>query len=278
MNSSQLFEQIRQKRSFLCVGLDTDLSKIPEFLLAKDDPVFEFNRAIIDATADYTVAYKPNLAFYESQGASGWTSLQKTIKYIRKSYPSIFTIADAKRGDIANTARMYAKTFFQILDFDAITLSPYMGYDTVEPFLDFKNKWVVLLALTSNESFDDFQLFPNSETSTPLYEEVIRKSMNWASENNLMFVVGATRSEQLSHIRKLAPDHFLLIPGVGEQGGKLEEVARYGLNKQCGLLVNSSRGILYSDISMRFAGAARAKAMLMQTQMERILLDAGLIE
>lgn len=278
MNASQLFEQIRLKRSFLCVGLDTDLNRIPEFLLSKEDPIFEFNRTIVDATADYAVAYKPNLAFYELHGASGWNSLQKTIKYIRTKHPNIFTIADAKRGDIANTSRMYARTFFHHLDFDAITLSPYMGHNTVEPFLTFDGKWVILLALTSNESFDDFQLIENSETGNPLYQEVISKSLHWGNENNMMYVVGATRAELLSNIRKIIPDHFLLIPGVGEQGGSLADVAKYGMNKQCGLLVNSARGILYCDQSMRFAGAVRTKAMLLQKEMELHLKNAGLID
>ena len=245
--------------------------------LSKDDPIFEFNKAIIDATADYAVAYKPNLAFYELHGASGWNSLQKTIKYIRKNHPNIFTIADAKRGDIANTSRMYARTFFQHLDFHAVTLSPYMGQDTADPFLAFESKWVILLALTSNNSFDDFQIEPIGENQKPLYQKVIEKSMHWGTENNTMYVVGATRAEMLSDVRKIAPDHFLLVPGVGEQGGSLKDVAKHGMNKQCGLLVNSSRGILYSDNSMRFAGAARTKAMLLQNEMETLLKEHKLI-
>jgi len=277
MTSAELFEQIRLKKSFLCIGLDTDLNRIPEILLSKDDPIFEFNKAIIDATADYAVAYKPNLAFYELHGASGWNSLQKTIKYIRKNHPSIFTIADAKRGDIANTSRMYARTFFQHLDFHAVTLSPYMGQDTADPFLAFESKWVILLALTSNNSFDDFQIEPIGENQKPLYQKVIEKSMHWGTENNTMYVVGATRAEMLSDVRKIAPDHFLLVPGVGEQGGSLKDVAKHGMNKQCGLLVNSSRGILYSDNSMRFAGAARTKAMLLQNEMETLLKEHKLI-
>ena len=277
MTSAQLFEQIRLKKSFLCIGLDTDLNRIPEILLSKDDPIFEFNKAIIDATADYAVAYKPNLAFYELHGASGWNSLQKTIKYIRKNHPSIFTIADAKRGDIANTSRMYARTFFQHLDFHAVTISPYMGQDTADPFLAFESKWVILLALTSNNSFDDFQIEPIGENQKPLYQKVIEKSMHWGTENNTMYVVGDTRAEMLSDVRKIAPDHFLLVPGVGEQGGSLKDVAKHGMNKQCGLLVNSSRGILYSDNSMRFAGAARTKAMLLQNEMETLLKEHKLI-
>ena len=277
MNAKELFEQIRLKRSFLCVGLDTDLSRIPEFLLSKEDPIFEFNKAIIDATADYAIAYKPNLAFYELHGATGWNSLQKTAKYIKTNHPNILTIADAKRGDIANTARMYARTFFQKLDFDAITLSPYMGHDTVEPFISFEGKWAILLALTSNKSFDDFQMLHCSHSDKKVFEEVITKSMNWGTENNIMYVVGATRAEMLKEIREIIPDHFLLIPGVGEQGGSLANVAKYGINNQCGLLVNSSRGIIYADRSMRFAGAARTKAMLLQKEMELLLSQANLL-
>ncbi|MDD2197041.1 MAG: orotidine-5'-phosphate decarboxylase [Bacteroidales bacterium] len=277
MNSKELFEQIKQKRSFLCVGLDTDLGRIPEILLSKEDPIFEFNKAIIDATADYAIAYKANLAFYEINGASGWNSLQKTIKYIRTNHPDIFTIADAKRGDIANTSRMYARAFYHHLDFHAITLSPYMGQDTVDPFLTFEKKWVILLALTSNTSFDDFQMEVNGETKKLLYETVIEKSMHWGTENNMMYVVGATRAKMLEDVRKIIPDHFLLVPGVGEQGGSLADVAKYGMNKQCGLLVNSSRGILYADNSMRFADAARAKAMQLQKQMKTLLDEANLI-
>lgn len=277
MNSMELFEQIRLKKSFLCVGLDTDLNRIPEFLLSREDPIFEFNKAIIDATSDFAVAYKPNLAFYELHGAAGWNSLQKTVKYIRTNHPNIFTIADAKRGDIANTSRMYARTFFNHLDFDAITLSPYMGHDTVEPFLTFEGKWVIVLALTSNGSFDDFQMVKNAESEKYLYEEVLGKAIHWGDENNMMFVVGATRAEKLESVRKIVPDHFLLIPGVGEQGGSLADVAKYGMNKKCGLLVNSARGILYGDQSMHFADAAKAKAKTIQSEMETLLKNAGLI-
>ena len=277
MNAAQLFEQIQQKRSFLCVGLDTDLSRIPEFLLSKEDPIFEFNKAIIDATAEYAVAYKPNLAFYEHYGSSGWDSLQKTVKYIRVNHPNILTIADAKRGDISNTARMYAKTFFERLNFDAITLSPYMGQDTVEPFLNFEGKWAILLALTSNSSHSDFQLIENTATGKYIFEEVISKSLNWGTENSIMYVAGATHAEMLANIRKIAPDHFLLVPGVGEQGGNLANVAKYGMNSKCGLIINSSRGIIYADRSMRFAGAAKIKAMALQKEMERLLKEASLI-
>ncbi len=278
MNANQLFEQIQQKRSFLCVGLDTDLAKIPEFLLGREDPVFEFNKAIVDATAEYTVAFKTNLAFYERHGASGWNSLQRTIKYIRSNYPQIFTIADAKRGDIANTSAMYARTFFQTLDFHAITLSPYMGQDTVSPFLTYEGKWVILLGLTSNNSFSDFQMLQVGNNGRRLFQEVIEKSMHWGSDANMMYVVGATRADLIHEVRKLTPDHFLLVPGVGEQGGSLAEVAKNGLNHRCGLLVNSSRGIIYADTSTRYVGAAKAAAYRLQQEMESILKDAKLIE
>ena len=277
MNAQQLFDQIRSKRSFLCIGLDSDIAKIPELLLTKHDPVFEFNKVIIDATAEYVVAYKPNLAFYEHRGAAGWNTLYKTVSYIKKNHPNIFTIADAKRGDIANTAKMYADAFFKTFNFDAITLSPYMGHDTVEPFLRHNNKWAILLALTSNSSYDDFQIIKNADTGKYLYEEIISKSIHWGTENNMMFVVGATRSDMLANVRKLVPDHFLLVPGVGEQGGSLSEVAKHGLDSKCGLLVNSARAIIYADRSMRFAGAAKTAAMILQKEMEKILKDAGLL-
>ncbi len=277
MNAIQLFEQIKAKRSFLCIGLDSDISKIPEFLLSKEDPLFEFNRSIIDATIDYAVAYKPNVAFYEQQGAAGWNSLQKTIRYIKNHYPNTFVIADAKRGDISNTASMYANTFFRVLGCDAVTLSPYMGHDTVEPFLRQKDKWVILLSLTSNPSFDDFQLLKCEETDMRLFETVILKSRYWGTENNMMYVVGATRSELISDVRRIAPDHFFLVPGIGEQGGSLAEVAKYGMNKQCGLLVSSSRSIIYADRSMRFAGAAKTAAIILQKEMENLLKQKELI-
>lgn len=277
MTPSQIFEQIKLKRSFLCIGLDTDINKIPEFLLTKDDPIFEFNKAIIDATAEYVVAYKPNLAFYERYGAAGWNSLQKTVKYIRTKYPDIFTIADAKRGDIANTSAMYAKTFFNVLDFHAATLSPYMGHDSTMPFLAYEGKWAILLALTSNGSFSDFQMIDCGNSGKKLFEEVIEKSMHWGSDANMMYVVGATRHEQLKKVREIVPDHFLLVPGVGEQGGSLAEVARNGMNSKCGLLVNSARGIIYADNSMRFAGAAKTAASKLQTEMETLLKEASLI-
>jgi orotidine-5'-phosphate decarboxylase len=277
MTSDQLFEQIRTKKSFLCIGLDTDLSKIPQHILASDDPIFEFNKAIIDATADLVVAVKPNLAFYEVHGASGWNSLAKTIKYIRSTYPSLFLIADAKRGDISSTAKMYARTFFQSIDFDAITISPYMGKDSVEPFLGYKNKWVILLALTSNQSFADFQMVESKTTGKRIFEDVIEKSSKWGNLSNTMYVVGATRAELFGDIRKIAPDHFLLVPGVGEQGGNLQDVAHYGMNSKCGLLVNSSRGIIYADNTEKFAESARKKASQLQQEMQQILGSAKLI-
>ncbi len=277
MTSDQLFEQIRVKKSFLCLGLDTDLSKIPQHILACDDPIFEFNKAIIDATADLIVAVKPNLAFYEVHGAAGWNSLARTLKYIREKYPELFLIADAKRGDITSTAKMYARTFFQTLDCDAITIAPYMGKDSVAPFLDYKNKWVILLALTSNDSFSDFQMIESKVSGKRLFEEVIEKSSKWGNPDNTMYVVGATRAELFIDIRKIAPNNFLLVPGVGEQGGSLKDVAQYGLNSKCGLLVNSSRGIIYSDSTACFADAAREKAKKLQLEMEQILTEKGLI-
>lgn len=277
MNSDQLFEQIRKKKSFLCIGLDTDLSKIPQHILACEDPIFEFNKAIIDATAEYIVAIKPNLAFYEVHGAAGWNSLAKTLKYIRKKYPELFLIADAKRGDITSTAKMYARTFFQTLDCDSITISPYMGKDSVSPFLDYNNKWAILLALTSNESYSDFQMIEGKDSGKRLFEEVIEKSSKWGTPDNIMYVVGATRAELFIDIRKVAPEHFLLVPGVGEQGGNLKDVAKYGLNSKCGLLVNSSRGIIYADNTEHFAEVAGQKAMQLQKEMEIILSNSGLI-
>ena len=271
MNATQLYEQIRAKRSFLCVGLDTDVKKIPQHLMIHEDPVFEFNRAIVDATAAYTVCYKPNAAFYESGGALGWQSLVKTVKYIRDRYPEVLVIADAKRGDIGNTSGMYARAFFSSMQVDAVTLSPYMGRDTVAPFLEYEGKWAVLLALTSNPSAEDFEML-KLENGTYLYEQVIRTSLEWGTEDNLMYVVGATRAEMLEGIRKIAPRHFLLVPGVGAQGGSLSEVARYGMNDRCGLLVNSSRAIIYADNGVNFARVAGERAREMQREM------AGLLE
>jgi orotidine-5'-phosphate decarboxylase len=267
MNSSQLFKNISEKRSYLCVGLDTDPERIPRHLLSFEDPVFEFNRQIIDATRQFCIGYKPNIAFYEALGPRGWESLQKTLDYIPKD---IFTIADAKRGDIGNTAALYAKTFFQYLKFDAITVAPYMGGDSVKPFLDFKDKWVILLAHTSNPGAADFQLM-ESKTGRKLYEEVVTKACQWASAEQLMFVVGATRAEQLSGIRELAPDYFFLVPGVGVQGGDLELVSKYGMNRKCGLLVNSSRAIIYASAGKDFAQLAGKEAHKVQQEMNRYL-------
>lgn len=270
MTAEQLFEQIRQKRSFLCVGLDTDLKKIPASLLGQDDPIFEFNRAIVDATAPYTVCYKPNLAFYEVEGAKGWQSLVKIVKYIKENYPEMLVIADAKRGDIGNTSDMYAKTFFSYMNVDAVTLSPYMGHDTVKPFTEYADKWAVLLALTSNPSARDFEMQKLADGDM-LYEKVIKTSMHWGTENNIMYVVGATQAEMLAGIRHIIPDHFLLVPGVGAQGGSLSEVAKYGMNSKCGLLVNSSRAIIYADNSANFAKVAGQRAAEMQAEMAELL-------
>ncbi|MFD2033156.1 orotidine-5'-phosphate decarboxylase [Belliella marina] len=267
MNKAELFEQIKRKSSFLCVGLDTDLSKIPSDLLKLEDPVFEFNKQIIDATAEYAVAYKPNIAFYEALGPKGWESLQKTLDYIPKD---IFTIADAKRGDIGNTSGLYAKAFFESMDFDSVTVAPYMGVDSVQPFLEFQDKWVILLALTSNAGSSDFQLI-ESKSGKPLFHEVLEKSQLWGNTDNMMYVVGATRGELIAEVRKLVPDHFFLVPGVGAQGGSLEEVAQYGMNDTCGLLVNSSRGIIYASQKMDFASAAKREAEKLQLEMASLL-------
>jgi len=266
MTRQELFEQIKIKKSYLCVGLDTDINKIPKHLLNEEDPIFEFNKQIIDATQEYCVAYKPNIAFYEALGSRGWESLQKTIEYIPEN---IFTIADAKRGDIGNTSSLYAKAFFENMNFDSITVAPYMGEDSVTPFLAFKNKWVILLAHTSNIGSQDFQLF--EENGKPLYQKVIEKSQQWASPDQLMFVVGATRADKIGEIRKLAPDNFFLVPGVGAQGGDLKEVSKFGMNKACGLLVNSSRGIIYSSNEADFADKANAEAKQLQLQMSSYL-------
>jgi len=267
MNKQELINQIKQKKSFLCIGLDTDIEKIPEHLLKFDDPVFEFNKQIIDSTKDFCVAYKLNTAFYESNGINGWKSLMKTIEYIPKN---IFSIADAKRGDIGNTSKMYAKTFFETMDFDSITVNPYMGSDSVEPFLDFNNKWVILLALTSNKGSEDFQNFSN-QSNVKLYQQVIEKSMNWSDDSRIMYVVGATKSDSLKEIRKIIPDHFLLIPGVGAQGGSLDDVVKFGMNKDCGLLINSSRSIIYAGHGENFAENAREAALKIKSEMENYL-------
>jgi orotidine-5'-phosphate decarboxylase len=266
MTREQLISNIFSKKNFLCVGLDTEISKIPPHLLNTDDPVFEFNKAIIDATKDYCVAYKPNIAFYEALGPKGWVSLQKTLDYIPEN---IFTIADAKRGDIGNTSRLYAQAFFEQMNFDSITVAPYMGKDSVKPFMEFKDKWVILLALTSNEGAMDFQVL-NSEEK-PVYAHVIEKAQGWGDKNNLMFVVGATRGEMLAQVRTYAPDHFFLVPGVGAQGGSLAEVSKYGMNKDCGLLVNSSRGIIYASKGEDFAERAGAEAKALASEMAVML-------
>lgn len=269
MTRAELFGQIQKKKSFLCVGLDTDLNKIPKHLLDTEDPIFEFNKQIIDATAQYAVAYKPNIAFYEAYGVKGWQSLEKTIAYIPKD---IFILADAKRGDIGNTSKMYAKAFFENMDCDAITVAPYMGEDSVKPFLEFDNKWVILLALTSNAGGKDFQNLELTQGGD-LFEEVLRKSQEWGTEDQLMYVVGATRAEALTKIRKIVPNHFLLVPGVGAQGGSLKDVAQYGMNSQCGLLVNSSRGIIYASQNQDFAKVAGEKAHELQLEMQQYLSD-----
>jgi orotidine-5'-phosphate decarboxylase len=275
MNHRELFEKITGKRSFLCVGLDSEIEKIPSFLLKLKDPVFEFNKRIIDATHKYTVAYKPNVAFYECYGAKGWNTLELTVRYIRENYPGIFVIADAKRGDIGNTSKMYAKAFLENMPFDAITVAPYMGEDSVTPFLSYPDKWVVLLALTSNKGADDFQY--HNEDGIRLFERVLLASQKWSTINNMIYVVGATRAAMLKDIRKIVPDHFLLIPGVGAQGGSLEEVARYGMNSSCGLLVNSSRAIIFADNSENFDKVAGEKAREMQQEMAIYLSERNLI-
>ncbi|MCD4698672.1 MAG: orotidine-5'-phosphate decarboxylase [Bacteroidales bacterium] len=275
MARSKLFNLIKKKRSFLCIGLDTDIKKIPSHLLNDEDPVFSFNKEIIDATHQYAFAYKPNIAFYESMGSKGWISLEKTIHYLKKL--DVFTIADAKRGDIGNTSALYARTFFDNLDFDAVTVAPYMGSDSVSPFLGYDNKWVILLALTSNKGAFDFQFISNKENNRRLFEEVLIKSTQWGSADEMMFVVGATQAEMLSDIRKIIPGHFLLVPGVGAQGGSLQEVAKYGLNKQCGLIVNSSRGIIYASQEKDFAEIAGQKARELQLEMEAILKEKQLL-
>lgn len=276
MTRLELFENIKRKKSFLCIGLDTDLTKIPSHLLDSEDPVFEFNKQIIDVTHDLCVAYKPNMAFYETEGAKGWISLEKTINYINKNYPDQFTIADAKRGDIGNTSKMYAKAFLEKLNFDSITVAPYMGEDSVSPFLEYKNKWVILLALTSNSGSKDFQMneiLSSQENAKGifLFENVLKTSQKWGTPDQFMYVIGATKVEMLDGVRKCIPENFLLVPGVGAQGGSLNDVAKYGMNKQCGLLVNSSRGIIYAGKSMDFKDKAREEAMRLQKEMQDLL-------
>jgi orotidine-5'-phosphate decarboxylase len=269
MTTQHLIDQIQLKKSFLCVGLDVDLTKIPKHLLETEDPIFEFNKAIIDATHDLAVSYKPNTAFYEAYGIKGWLSLEKTIRYINDNYPNIFTIADAKRGDIGNTSSMYAKAFFEDLNFDSVTVAPYMGKDSVEPFLAFENKHTIMLALTSNEGAFDFQTL--NVNGTELYKQVLETSKTWKNSHNLMYVVGATKAEYFTEIRKIVPDSFLLVPGVGAQGGSLSEVCKYGMNANVGLLINSSRAIIYASNGVDFAEKARAEALLMQQEMQVIL-------
>ena len=266
MNRQQLIHQIFTKKTFLCVGLDTDISKIPEHLKNETDPIFAFNKAIIDATAPYCVAYKPNLAFYESYGLKGMMAFEKTIQYLKDHYPTHFIIADAKRGDIGNTSKMYARTFFEEYDLDSVTVAPYMGEDSVKPFLEYNGKWVILLALTSNKGSHDFQL-TEDKSGERLFEKVLKKSQEWGTPENLMYVVGATQGSMFEDIRRIAPEHFLLVPGVGAQGGSLPEVCKYGMTKDCGLLVNSSRGIIYAGKGTDFAEAAARKAREMQEEM-----------
>ena len=266
MNRQQLIHQIFTKKTFLCVGLDTDISKIPEHLKNETDPIFAFNKAIIDATAPYCVAYKPNLAFYESYGLKGMMAFEKTIQYLKDHYPTHFIIADAKRGDIGNTSKMYAQTFFEEYDLDSVTVAPYMGEDSVKPFLEYNGKWVILLALTSNKGSHDFQL-TEDKSGERLFEKVLKKSQEWGTPENLMYVVGATQGRMFEDIRRIAPEHFLLVPGVGAQGGSLQEVCKYGMTKDCGLLVNSSRGIIYAGKGTDFAEAAARKAREMREEM-----------
>lgn len=273
MTKNELIQQIKEKKSFLCVGLDTDLDRIPRHLLETEDPIFEFNKAIIDATKDFAVAYKPNIAFYERYGVKGWQSLEKTLNYIPQE---CFTIADAKRGDIGNTSKYYAETFFKTYHFDSITVAPYMGNDSVSPYLEFEGKWAIILALTSNQGAKDFQFFED-KTGEKLFEKVLKTSSQWGSDENIMYVVGATRAEGIGEVRKIVPNHFFLVPGVGAQGGSLEDVVHYGFNDDCGLLVNSSRGIIYADSSANFANEARNKAEELQKQMETLLKEKKFI-
>ncbi|MDL2266084.1 orotidine-5'-phosphate decarboxylase [Parabacteroides sp. OttesenSCG-928-G07] len=275
MNKQELFGNIKQKKSFLCVGLDSDIKKIPQHLLSDEDPLFSFNKAIIDATAPYCVAYKPNLAFYESEGVKGMLSFEKTVTYLRENYPNQFIIADAKRGDIGNTSEMYARFFFDHAKVNAVTVAPYMGEDSVKPFLLYSG-WVILLALTSNKGSHDFQLVEDKDGER-LFEKVLKKSQEWATDEQMMYVVGATQGKMFLDIRKYAPNHFLLVPGVGAQGGSLKEVAEYGMNDQCGLLVNSSRAIIYADSSTNFAATAAKEAKLVQEEMAIYLQEKGII-
>lgn len=276
MTRQELLENIRRKHSFLCVGLDTDIKKIPAHILSDADPIFAFNKAIIDATADLCIAYKPNLAFYESIGTDGWTAFEKTVKYIKENYPDQFIIADAKRGDIGNTSQMYARTFFEHIGVDAVTVAPYMGEDSVKPFLGYDGKWVILLALTSNKGSFDFQLTEDKD-GEKLFEKVIRVSQTWVGDDSMMYVVGATQGERFADIRRVAPTSFLLVPGVGAQGGSLADVAKYGMTPDCGLIVNSSRAIIYASSGTDFAEAATKAATAVQNEMEQILKTAAII-
>ena len=276
MTRKELFENIKRKRSFLCVGLDTDIKKIPQHLLSEEEPIFAFNKAIIDATAQYCVAYKPNLAFYESLGVEGWIAFEKTVKYIQANYPDMFIIADAKRGDIGNTSEMYARSFFDHLNIDSVTVAPYMGEDSVKPFLGYEGKWVILLALTSNKGSHDFQMIKDTE-GEQLFERVMRTAQTWATPDEMMFVVGATQGERFTDVRKVAPKSFLLVPGVGAQGGSLQDVCKYGMIEDCGLLVNSSRGVIYVSKGEDFAEAAAQAAADVQKEMEEILKERGIV-
>ena len=275
MKIENLINQIKQKKSFLCVGLDVDLDKIPKHLHKYEDPIFEFSKAIIDSTSPFAIAYKPNLAFFESYGLKGWNSLEKIINYINSNYPEIFTIADAKRGDIGNTSSKYARTFFETLNFDSITVNPYMGRDSIEPFLEYGNKYTILLSLTSNSGSSDFQY--QLDNGEPLYLSVIKKSLSWKNKENLMYVIGATKAESLKEVREIIPNSFLLVPGIGTQGGSLSDVCRFGLNENCGLIVNSSRQIIYSDNSIDYAKKSAEISSLIQREMSEQLLKKGII-
>ncbi len=275
MTLNDIILEIKKKESFLCVGLDTDINKIPDFFKNISDPIFAFNKAIIDATAPYAIAFKPNVAFYEAYGTKGWESLQKTAQYIKTTYPNIFLIADAKRGDIGNTSTQYAKAFFEKLPFDAITVSPYMGSDSIQPFLEYKNKFVIILALTSNTGAYDFQYF--KQDNQYLFERVLQISQKWADYNQIMYVIGATQAEMLKTIRNIVPHHFLLIPGIGTQGGNLDQVAQYGINQQCGLIVNSSRSIIFASNNKNFDAEAAYQAKLLQQEMRKILLKYNIL-
>ena len=275
MKIENLINQIKQKKSFLCVGLDVDLDKVPKHLHKHEDPIFEFSKAIIDSTSPFAIAYKPNLAFFESYGLKGWNSLEKIINYINSNYPEIFTIADAKRGDIGNTSSKYARTFFETLNFDSITVNPYMGRDSIEPFLDYDNKYTILLSLTSNSGSSDFQF--QLDNGKPLYLSVIKKSLSWKNKENLMYVIGATKAESLKEVREIIPNSFLLVPGIGAQGGSLSDVCRFGLNENCGLIVNSSRQIIYCDNSIDYAKKSAEISSLIQREMSEQLLKKGII-